>query len=136
MMPEHNKDAARRFPAQPAQSGNTAFGVDETWVDGLVVISVSGSVDMLSAPSLTEAIDTALAKGPSGMIVDLSDVEFLASAGISVLMMAHGNPAHSGRFSVVADGPATHRPLTLLGLNDIISLHRTQDEARSSLAEA
>jgi anti-sigma B factor antagonist len=85
------------------------FTVGETWVDRLVVISVSGSVDTLSAPWLTEAIDSEVAKRPTGMVVDLSDVEFLASAGMSVLLAALGSADHSGRF-VVADGPATHRP--------------------------
>lgn len=136
MMPEHDKDASPRSHLQPAQPGRAGCTIDETWIDGLVVISVSGCVDMLSAPWLTEAIDSALAKSPAGMIVDLSDVEFLASAGISVLMAAHGNPGHSGKFSIVADGPATHRPLTLLGINEIISIHRTQGEALNSLADA
>lgn len=134
MMPEHNEDASPRSYPQSAQPGRADFAVDETWIDGVVVISVSGCVDMLSAPWLTEAIDSALAKSPAGMIVDLSDVEFLASAGISVLITANGNPGHSGKFSVVADGPVTHRPLTLLGVSEIISLHRTQDEALNSLA--
>jgi len=38
--------------------------------------------------------------------------------------------------AVVADGPTTHRPLTLLGLNEMISLHRTLDDALSKLADA
>ncbi|MCV7060602.1 STAS domain-containing protein, partial [Mycolicibacterium vaccae] len=73
-------------------------------VDELVVLSVSGNVDMLSAPWLTEAIDAALAKRPAGLVVDLSRVDFLGSAGISVLMTTHGNMGDSGRFAVVADG--------------------------------
>ena len=50
-------------------------------------MSVSGSVDMLTAPGLSEAIDTALGKKPNGLIVDLSKVDFLGSAGISVRTM-------------------------------------------------
>jgi anti-sigma B factor antagonist len=132
-MAEHDWDASPRFHPQPVRSD---FAVAETWVDGLVVVSVAGSVDMLTAPRLTEAIDSALAKRPTGMVVDLSNVEFLASAGISVLMATHGNAGHSGRFGVVADGPATHRPLKLLGLAEIISVHTTLDDALSKLANA
>jgi anti-sigma B factor antagonist len=132
MMAEHHHSV----PSPPAQPGKNDFAADETWVKQLVVVSVSGNVDMLSAPWLTEAIESALAKNPEGLIVDLSRVEFLGSAGISVLMSAHGRMGESGRFAVVADGPATHRPLTLLGLNEIISLHRTLDGALSTLADA
>ncbi|KAA8964266.1 STAS domain-containing protein [Mycobacterium sp.] len=119
-----------------AVPGKTDFDVTETWVRRLAVVSVRGDVDMLSAPRLTEAIDSALAKEPHGLIIDLSRVEFLGSAGISVLMAAHGKMGESGRFAVVADGPATHRPLTLLGLHEIISVHRTLDDALTALADA
>lgn len=131
MMAE-NPDAATNIPSQ---SGKNDFDVSEKRVDQLLVLSVSGNLDMLSAPWLTEAIDAALAKSPSGLVVDLSRVDFLGSAGISVLMAAHGNMGDSGRFAVVADGPATHRPLTLLGLGEIMSLYRTLDDALSGLAD-
>jgi anti-anti-sigma factor len=123
-------------PDRPVQPGKNDFNAVQTWVDGLVVVSVSGSVDMLSAPWLTDAINAALAKCPTGLIVDLSAVEFLGSAGISVLVAAQGNIGDSDRFAVVADGPATHRPLMLLGLNEIMSLHRTLDDALSKLNKA
>ena len=133
MMAEHHRHAV---PSPPSQPDKNDFDVDERWVKQLVVVSVSGNVDMLSAPWLTDAIESAMAKNPNGLIVDLSRVDFLGSAGISVLMAAHGKMADSGRFAVVADGPVTHRPLTLLGLNDMISLHRTLDDALSKLGDA
>ncbi|GBE66428.1 anti-sigma factor antagonist [Mycobacterium sp. MFM001] len=130
MMAEHHH-AAEGSP-QPAKDD---FNVDEKWVDQLVVLSVSGSVDMLSAPWLTAAIESARAKNPAGMVVDLSHVEFLGSAGISVLIATHENIGGSGKFAVVANGPATHRPLTLLGLGEIMSLYRTLDDALSELSD-
>ncbi len=123
-------------PNTPSQPDSSDFNVDETWVGQLIVVPVSGNVDMLSAPQLADALESALAKNPNGLVVDLSRVEFLGSAGISVLMAAHGKMADPDRFAVVADGPATHRPLTLLGLNEVISLHRTLDGALSRLADA
>ena len=38
-------------------------------------------------------------------------------------------------FGVVADGPATHRPLTLLGINDLMRLRRSLDDASSKLTD-
>lgn len=131
-MAEHHH-AVPNTPSQPDKNG---FGVDETWVGQLIVVSVSGTVDMLSAPWLTDALESALAKNPKGLVVDLSKVDFLGSAGISVLMAAHSKMSDAGRFAVVADGPATHRPLTLLGLNEVVSLHRALDDALSKLADA
>ncbi|MGH3967553.1 MAG: STAS domain-containing protein, partial [Mycobacterium sp.] len=131
MMAE-NQPAA---PGSPPQPDKDNFSADESWVDRLAVVSVSGSVDMLSAPWLADAIDSALGKSPDGLIVDLSKVEFLGSAGISVLMKTNDGMGDSTRFCVVAHGPVTHRPLTLLGINETMSLCQTLDNAVSKLAD-
>jgi anti-sigma B factor antagonist len=116
-------------------TANDEFEVSENWVGQTVVLSVSGAVDMLSAPQLTGAIHAALPKKPSGFIVDLSKVEFLASAGMSVLVTAHEEITPSARFAVVADGPATSRPIKLVGIADIIDLYATLDAALADFAD-
>ena len=120
----------------PPQTDKDDFYAHESEVDGLAVVSVGGSVDMLTAPGLSEAIDGALTKKPKGLIVDLSKVEFLGSAGISVLMKARDTLGDATPFCVVADGPATHRPLTLLGINELMSLCRTLDDAVIKLTDS
>ena len=119
----------------PPQSDKDDFSTHESEVEGLAVVAVSGSVDMLTAPGLAEAIDSALAKKPKGLIIDLLKVEFLGSAGISVLMKTRDNLGESIPFCVVADGPVTHRPLTLLGINELMSLCRRLDDAVSKLTD-
>ena len=119
----------------PPQSDKDDFSTHESEVEGLALVAVSGSVDMLTAAGLTEAIDSALAKKPKGLIVDLLKVEFLGSAGISVLMKTRDNLGESIPFCVVADGPATHRPLTLLGINELMSVFRRLDDAVTKLTD-
>ncbi|POX85645.1 STAS domain-containing protein [Mycobacterium kansasii] len=116
-------------PATP-----TAFGVQQSQADHAVVLAVSGEVDMLTAPQLAEAIQTALAAGPPALIVDLSKVDFLASAGMTVLVTANAQVVAPTRFAVVADGPATSRPIKLMGIDSVFPLYRTLDSALSSLA--
>jgi anti-sigma B factor antagonist len=131
MMAE-NQPAA---PGSPPESDKDDFSTHESEVEGLAVVAVSGSVDMLTAPGLAEAIDSAVAKKPKGLIVDLLKVEFLGSAGISVLMKTRDNLGDSIPFCVVADGPATHRPLTLLGIHEMMSLCRRLDDAVVKLTD-
>jgi anti-sigma B factor antagonist len=129
---------AKNQPAasgSPPQSDNEDFSARESEVDGLAVVSITGSVDMLTAPGLSEAIDAALTKKPKGLVVDLSKVEFLGSAGISVLMKTRDTLGDTTLFCVVADGPATHRPLTLLGINELMCLCRSMDDAVSKLTD-
>jgi anti-anti-sigma factor len=122
---------------QPGDSVNRPlFEVEQYETDGAVVLGVSGEVDMLSAPQLTEAIHTALTNKPAALVVDLTKVEFLASAGLSVLVNAQAEVAPPTRFAVVADGPATSRPIKLMGIDSLLSLHRTLDNALSWIAGA
>jgi len=58
-MTAENQPAASGLPPQ---SDKDDFNAHESLVDGLVVVSVSGSVDMLTAPGLAESLDSALAK--------------------------------------------------------------------------
>ncbi len=87
---------------------------------------------MITAPQLEDAINAALAKSPQAVVVDLTDVEFLASAGMGVIVAAHDAAPDGVRIHVVADGPATSRPLKLVGIADIVPLHATLDEALAS----
>ncbi|MGY4650902.1 STAS domain-containing protein [Mycobacterium sp. URHB0021] len=107
----------------------TTCVVTQHRVDQVIVVSVSGVVDMLTAPQLETAITAALAEKPAGVVVDFTDVEFLASVGMGVLVAAHDEAGDDIRFSVVADGPATSRPLKLIGIADILPLFPTLDEA-------
>jgi anti-anti-sigma factor len=121
------------------QSGNSvdpiAFEVGKRQVDQAVVLSVSGEVDMLSSPRLADAIETALAARPAALIVDLSKVDFLASAGMTVLVTAQAKAEPPTRFAVVANGPATSRPIKLMGIDSVLSLYSTLDSALSGTAD-
>ncbi|KKE99226.1 STAS domain-containing protein [Mycolicibacterium obuense] len=112
-----------------ASAGASNCDVAERWVDGVAIVAVSGVVDMLTSPQLESAIDTALAQKPSAVVIDFTNVEFLASAGMGVLVAAHDKAGSEVAFSVVADGPATSRPLKLVGIAEIVSLYPSLDEA-------
>lgn len=109
--------------------------ISEEWEGRTVVISVSGVLDMLTSPQLEASITAAMGKSPSAIIVDLSDVDFLASAGMGVLVAARDQAADEVKFGVVASGPATSRPLKLVGLAELIGLYPTLDEARVTLSQ-
>lgn len=88
---------------------------------------------MLTAPQLEDALRAAVANKPESLVVDLTGVEFLASAGMGVLVAAHDSAGEGTRFCVVADGPSTSRPLKLVGIADIVPLYATLDEALEAL---
>jgi anti-sigma B factor antagonist len=110
----------------------TGFGIAESWLERTVVVAVSGDLDIATVPELTEAIQAAVRKEPAALIVDLSQVAFLASAGMSLLIAVHQEIGPSARFGVVADGPSTSRPLKMIGIDSVIDVYRSLEEALSS----
>ena len=113
---------------------NPGCVITEEWAGPAVVIAVAGVLDMLTAPQLEAGIAASRSKNPSAIIVDLTGVDFLASAGMAVLVDAcERADAAAVKFRVVADAPSTSRPLKLLGLADMIGLHPTIDQARATL---
>ncbi|MBV9513695.1 MAG: STAS domain-containing protein [Mycobacteriaceae bacterium] len=97
--------------------------------EGVAVLSVGGEIDLATAPSFEEAIDGALAEDPLALIIDLSEVTFLASAGLQLLVATHQRIGESAAFAVVAEGPATSRPMQLTKLDNVIALYPELDEA-------
>jgi anti-sigma B factor antagonist len=114
----------------PAQSSTHRHGFEirESRRDWLVVLSVDGEVDMVTAPHLGRAICEALESSATALVIDLAPV------GVSVLVAAQeAADAMAVRFAVVADGVATRRPIRLLGLDAVLALHPTLDDALRAL---
>ena len=105
------------------------FGVAEHWVERAVVIAAWGDLDLATAPQLADAIEAAARKEPAALIVDLSRIDFLASVGMTVLITAHRDIVPLMRFGVVADGASTSRPLKMIGIDTIVDVYNTLDEA-------
>ncbi|RRQ29175.1 anti-sigma factor antagonist [Rhodococcus sp. Eu-32] len=98
------------------------------------VVSVRGVVDLQTAPQLTESIDAVLAENvPTTLIVDLTDVSFLASVGMTVLIEVSRRVADTANFAVVADGPSTKRPMTLMGIDQMITVYTDLDAALAAV---
>lgn len=99
----------------------------------IAVLTVGGDVDLATVPDFQAAIAEALTQEPTALVVDLSGVDFLASAGLQTLVATHESVSRNARFAVVANGPATSRPIQLTGLDQIFSLYPTLAEAIAAL---
>ncbi|WP_232110634.1 anti-sigma factor antagonist [Nocardia wallacei] len=124
-------DSAEPNRAVTDNSSETRIHIVADARDKATVLRVSGEIDVLTAPVLREAIETAWREGaqPPATIVDLTAVTFLASAGLAVLAGCSRSAPEGARLWVVADKPATSRPITVTGLSELLNLCSTVDEA-------
>jgi len=104
-----------------------------TYEEGVAVVTVAGDVDLATVPTFEAAIAEAVTHNPATLIVDLSAVDFLASAGLQALVASKERISKTADFAVVANGPATSRPIQLTGLDQILSLHPTMADAMAAL---
>lgn len=103
--------------------------VTTSWVGDIAVVSFSGTLDMRTTPQLTHALDAAISQRPPAVVADLSLVDFMASAGMTVLIVADEKCEGHTRFGVVTPDPVTSRPMRLIGLHDFVSMFDTLDDA-------
>jgi anti-anti-sigma factor len=114
-------------------SGSDSITLSASDQDGIAIVAVGGDVDLATVGLLDDAVAAALAGEPKALVIDLSDVDFLASAGLQALVATHQKIGGSVGFAVVADGAATSRPIQLTGLDQIFSLYTTLSEALGAL---
>ena len=101
--------------------------------DGVEIVAVSGEIDIASAPRLITGLNDAVGTGETPVIVDLTEVGFMDSTGLALLLNAHRRLARRGKgFAVVsADGPV-RRVFTITDMVDVLRVRPTLAEAKAS----
>ncbi|HEY0577674.1 MAG TPA: STAS domain-containing protein [Pseudonocardia sp.] len=84
---------------------------------GLRIVQVKGELDILTAPALLECLRLQLLMAPTMLVLDLSEVEFLAAAGLSALLVARHTGERLGCDVLLSNGlrPMVARVLQLCG---------------------
>jgi anti-sigma B factor antagonist len=109
------------------------FEVAESGQPGVQVLDVRGEIDVATSPELHEVLTTLLERGPELLIVNLTDVTFIDSTGLGVLVGAvRDMRVAGGDLRLVVTQPHIIRLLELTGLDEVFSvLSNTNDAVRS-----
>jgi len=86
---------------------------------GAAVVSVSGDLDISNAASLQAAVAAVTAQSPERLIFDLSDLRFMDSAGIAVLIGAAGEVS---AVQLRGPSPVVRRVIELTGLTGVLPI--------------
>jgi anti-sigma B factor antagonist len=101
--------------------------------NGINVIQLSGSIDALSAPAITDHLGALISSGQVRLVVDLSGVDFTSSAGLRLLLGAVKDArAGGGDLRLAAVQPDVMKVLKISGFTNILKLFETVDEAVAS----
>ena len=105
-------------------------------VDSYKKVALSGRLDTVGV----EAIETRFASGVvaagRSTLVDLTEVEFLASLGVRMLIStARALSTKGGRLVMFNASPAVADTIEVMGFEDIVPLAASESEAIALLAE-
>jgi anti-sigma B factor antagonist len=93
------------------------------------VVKLGGELDLYNAPEMRDALAQACADSPERVVVDLSEVEFVDSTALGVLIEARTRLANRGAFLLAAPGLETRRALEISGLDRHFTVHESVSDA-------
>jgi anti-sigma B factor antagonist len=94
------------------------------------VISVTGEIDVYTAPSLRERLNELVASGHYDLVVDMEGVEFLDSTGLGVLVGGLKRVrSHDGSLRLVCAQEKILKVFRITGLTKVFPIHATLAEA-------
>jgi len=108
---------------------------DET--DWLKAVAAEGELDAYTGPELQEALGAALSEceGPPWLLVDLTDVLYLDSMGLGILVQAAKQAAEGGgALAIACDTPVVLKVFDISGTREMLGVRADVEEASSLLA--
>ncbi|MHB8244097.1 MAG: STAS domain-containing protein [Acidimicrobiales bacterium] len=106
------------------------FEIVERTVDKVPVLSIRGEIDVSTAPELRDRLLAVAQNGHETAIVDLSDVTFLDSTALGVLVSALKRfRANGGDLRLVVTGRNVAKVLEITGLVDVFTIFKTAEAA-------
>jgi anti-sigma B factor antagonist len=109
-----------------------SLSISSDTLDDAVVIHVGGDLDVYTAPRLKEVLDEAVAGG-GRLILDLSEVHFIDSTALSVLVGTHQDTQSSnGEFRLVVEDPFLLKIFHITGFDGVFSIFPQVSDAIST----
>jgi anti-sigma B factor antagonist len=97
------------------------------------VVAIAGEIDFSVVADVRKAIEQATASSPACLLIDLSDVSFIASDGLGLLVEAKRKADTDGRkFELIHPQPHILGILRKTQLTRLFHIHESIDDAMKS----
>ncbi|MFL5852747.1 MAG: STAS domain-containing protein [Solirubrobacteraceae bacterium] len=105
----------------------------ETVDDRTAVLSVRGEIHLATAPDFSEGLNQVIAEGRTAVVVDLTEVGFIDSTGLSVLLNALRRITRAGgTLVIVCTNPTVLRLFEVTKMDTTFTIVSSRDEAVAS----
>jgi anti-anti-sigma factor len=108
--------------------------VDDAGPRGAPGVALHGEVDIGTVQDLEVALDAAIRESHGAFIIDLSDVSFLDSSGLHLLLRARSLLGREDRaLALICPAGPVRRVLELSGTADLFFIYGSREEAAAAL---
>ena len=102
---------------------------------GVRLVTLRGKLDIHGVSDIEKDLTTHAAGERVALLMDFSQVDYIASIGIRLLLMtAKALKSRGGRMMILGAAPLVEEVLVLSGISQIIPLHADLGSATASLA--
>ena len=109
---------------------------EEPLDDSSVIIKVAGEIHATTAPEFSERLNDAIAGGKTGVILDLTGVDFIDSTGLSVLLNGLRRVTRvRGSMVLACANPTVLRLFEITKLDSTFEIFPTCDDAIARLRQ-
>jgi anti-sigma B factor antagonist len=99
------------------------FGIEVIQANEAAVVSISGELDIATAPRLRDELMELINSGIRAVIVDLAQLEFIDSTGLGVLVSALKRfREHGGDMALQSPRPAALKIFEMTGLANVFAI--------------
>jgi anti-sigma B factor antagonist len=102
---------------------------------GAVVVHLVGELDLYNAPEVRTVLLELATEQPARLVIDLSEVDFVDSTALGVLIEARTTLVNRQSFLLASPGLETHRALKISGLDEHLGVHETVEAALAATLE-
>jgi anti-sigma B factor antagonist len=107
------------------------FRIQERVVDDrTTIVAVEGEIHVSTAPEFSAMLSATVEGGRTSLVLDLTDVMFIDSTGLSVLLNALRQVTHAGgQMAVVCSNPTVLRLFEITRLDTTFDIHAELEPA-------
>jgi anti-anti-sigma factor len=111
--------------------------IHEQHRDGIVILRIQSQIDSTTGPTLGDKLEKVIRKGHVNLILDLTDVPYISSAGLRVLSIALKSVRDTDRggdICLASLSQTVAHAFRISGFNQVFNIYDTVPEAVTALA--
>ncbi len=97
------------------------------------IVHLAGEIDLGTRPVFEEALAKAVAAPSAMIVIDLTNVTFIGSVGLQVVIQAHQEAGAAARqLRIAHGGGVARRAFEVSGVHTFLSVYETLEQARTA----